>query len=82
MRNIFKCLFSLMSQLTDSIKAYFPAILTRKYGYDLSIIILLRGRTLGNSPIALRNGVLEVHSEYWLNSKKQLSYISDCERHR
>lgn len=70
----------MMSQLTDSIKAYFPAILTRKYACDLSIITMLRGRTLGNSPTALRNGVLEVHSEQWL--KKQLSYMSDCERHR
>ena len=73
-------LASMMSQLRDSIRAYFPAILTRKYACDLSIIGLLRGRTLGNSPTALRNGILEVHSEEWL--KKQLSYMSDCERHK
>ena len=73
-------LFSVMSQLRDSIKAYFPAILTRKYACDLSVITMLRGRTLGNSPTALQNGILEVHSEHWL--KKQLSYMSDCECHR
>ena len=44
------------------------------------IIGLLRGRTLGNSPTALRNGVIEVHSEEWL--KRQLSYMSDCKRHK
>ena len=34
-------LVSMMSQLRDSIRVYFPAILTRKYACDLSIIFYL-----------------------------------------
>ena len=52
----------MLSQLTDSIQTRFPAILTRKYACDLAVISLLRSRMLGNSPTALRNSLLEVHS--------------------
>ena len=34
---------------------------------------------LGNSPSALRNKLLELHSEEWL--RKQVCYLSDCQWH-
>ena len=68
-------LASIMNQLRDRIQAYFPAILTRKYACDLSIIGLQRRRTVGNSLMALRNGILEVHSGEWL--KKQPDYMNE-----
>ena len=74
------CIARILSQLTDSIRAYFPAISTRKYACDVSVTTLLRSRTLGNSPTALQNEILEVHSGEWL--RKQLSYLSDCKRHK
>ena len=70
----------MLNQLTDSIRAQFPVILTRKYACDVSVTTLLRSRTLGNSPTALRNEILEVHSAEWL--RKHLSYLSDCKRHK
>jgi hypothetical protein len=58
----------------------FPVVLTLKYACDIAVITLLRGRTLGNSPTAFRNNLLEVHSEEWL--RRQLCYLQDCQRHR
>ena len=70
----------ILDQLTDSVRVQFPVVMTHKYACDVAVISLLRSRTLGNSPTALRNSVLEVHSEQWL--KKQLTYMSDWERHK
>ena len=70
----------MLSQLTEDVRMQFPAILTRKYTCDLAIIALLRSRTLGNSPTALRNSIREIHFGEWL--KKQLVYTSACERHK
>ena len=70
----------MLEQLTDGVKAHFPVILTRKYACDQAVVTLLRARTLGNSPSALQHNLQEVHSEEWL--RKQLCYLSDCERHR
>ena len=52
----------MLSQLMYSIRTWFFATLTHKYACDLAVISLLRSRTLGNSPTALRNSLLEVHS--------------------
>ena len=60
--------------------ALFPAILTHKYACDVAVVSLLRGRTLGNSPTALRNAILEIHSEEWM--RKQLRYLDDWQRYR
>ena len=69
----------MLSQLTEDVRMQFPAILTHKYTCDLAIIALLRSRTLGNSP-TLRNNIREIHFGEWL--KKQLVYMSACERHK
>ena len=70
----------IISQLPDSARARFPAILTYKCACDMALVSLMRARTMGNrlSPTALRMNVLEVHSEEWL--KKQLMYLGDCAR--
>ena len=55
----------IISQLPDSVRARFPAILTYKCACDMALVSLMRARTMGNrlSPTALRMNVLEVHSE-------------------
>ena len=70
----------ILEQLTDNVRVQFPVVLTHKFACDVAVISLLRSRTLGNSPTALRNSILEVHSEQWL--KKSISYMSYCERHK
>ena len=66
----------MLQQLTVDVRSRFPAVLTRKYGCDISVVGLLRARTLGNSPTALCHNLHEVHSEEWM--RKQLSYLGDC----
>lgn len=70
----------ILNQLPCSLRAHFPAVLTRKYACDQAVVTLFRARTLGNSPTALRNNLMEVHSEEWL--RKQLVYLGDCAHHR
>lgn len=70
----------MLKQLPSALRARFPAVLTRKYACDLAVVTLFRARTLGNSPTALRNNLLEVHSEEWL--RRQLSYLGDCAHHK
>ena len=70
----------MLNQLTSDVCAWFPAVLTYKCACDQAVVTLFRARTLGNSSTALRNNILEVHSEEWL--KKQLSYLGDCHRHK
>ena len=68
--------YSMLSQLTKSRLALFSAILTRKCACDMAIMSLLRGRTRGNSPSALWNQVLEIHSKEWMRIK-QLRYLDN-----
>ena len=70
----------MLAQLTDDVRAQFPVIVTLKYACDVSVAMLLRGRTLGNSPTALRNRIMEVHSEEWL--KRNMVFMTHCCRHR
>ena len=70
----------MLEQLPSGVRAHFPAVLTWKYAHDQAVVTLFWARTLGNSPSALRNNLMEVHSEEWL--WRQLSYLGDCERHR
>ena len=70
----------MLNQLSDGIRARFPVVLTHKYACDQAVVTLLRARTLGNSPSALKGSLQEVHSEEWL--RKQLCYLSECQRHR
>ena len=71
---------NMLAQLTDDVRAQFPVIRTYKYACDISLVMLLRGRTLGNSPTALRNRIMEVHSEEWL--KRNMVFMTHCCRHR
>ncbi len=81
LKSIIQCNFTrILAQLSDGLKAHFPVVMTRVYACDISVISLLRGRTLGNSPSAFRNNLQEVHSEEWL--RKQLIYLQDCKRHK
>ncbi|PIK44872.1 hypothetical protein BSL78_18257 [Apostichopus japonicus] len=70
----------MMNQLTDAMRVSFPALLTRKYACDRSVLSLLRARTLGNSSTAMQHNILERHSEQWLG--KQLQYLSACKQHQ
>ncbi len=70
----------ILTQLSAGTRQLFPVVLTRKYACDRAIFSLLRGHTLGNSPTALRNRLLEMHSEEWVRS--QLKYLSDCCFHK
>ena len=63
----------ILNQLPCSLRAHFPAVLTWKYACDQAVVTLFCARTLGNSPTALRNNLMEVHSEEWL--RKQLVYL-------
>ena len=72
--------YSILSQLTESRLAQFPAILTRKCACDMAVVSLLRGQTSGNSPSALRNALQEIHSEEWM--RKQVMYCDDWQRYR
>lgn len=70
----------LMEQLPHDLLIRFPAVVTRKYACDKSVVSLMRSRTLGNSPTALCNNIKERHTEEWMS--KTIAYLSDCERHR
>lgn len=72
--------YRILSQLTESRLALFPAILTCKCACDMAVVSLLRGRTLGNSPTALWNAILEIHSKEWM--RKQLKYLDNWQRYR
>ena len=69
----------MLNQLPDGIRAHFPVVLTHKYACDISIVSLMRSRTLGNSSSSMQNKVRELHTEAWV--RKQLCYLSDCHRH-
>ena len=70
----------LLRQLPEGRRGHFPAILTHKLAIDRSIVVRMRGRTLGNSPTACRNSVAEVHDDTW--ARMATSYYDDCRRHR
>ena len=55
-------------------------LLTHKYACNKAVIALLRSRTLGNSPTALRNSLHEIHSEEYMRG--HLDYLSACQRHK
>jgi len=70
----------LLDQLPFAIRNEFPALLTYRYACDRSVITFLKSRTLGNSPHALHNSLLELHSEKWM--AQNLQYLNDCRRHQ
>ena len=70
----------MLDRVPEGTRELFPAVLTRKYACDRAVVGLLRARTLGNSPSALRNNLLEQHSEEWM--RQELLYLSVCQRHK
>ena len=70
----------ILGQLSDGVRARFPVLMTRKYACNQNVIALLRSRTLGNSPTALRITLHDIQSEEWL--RRQLDYLSCCLRHQ
>ena len=70
----------ILKQLPYGIRVKFPALLTYRYACDSTVISLLKSRTVGNSPSALHNTLVELHSEAWL--KKNSRYLFDCQRHK
>ena len=45
----------MLSQLADGMRCRFPVILTHKYACDVFVVSLMRAKTAGNSPTAMRN---------------------------
>ena len=70
----------MLQQLTDGMRCRFPVILTHKFACDTAVVTLMRARTTGNTPTAMRNNLHELHSEEWL--KKQLAYLAECQQHQ
>lgn len=70
----------MLGQLTSGMRCRFPAVLTHKCACDEAVVSLLRARTVGNSPTAMRNNLHELHSEQWL--KQQLAYLTKCQQHK
>ena len=50
-------------------------MLTYKYACDVAVVSLME-----SSSHALKNNILELHSEHWM--KCHLQYLADCERHQ
>ena len=70
----------LVAQLSDSLRDRYPVVTSHRFAIDRTLLGLMRGRTLGNSPTALAASIAEQHSEdYCLRS---LAYLGDCDRHR
>ena len=63
----------LRDQLPIHLSCQFPIIMTWKSACDVSVISMLRSRTLGNSPTALYNNILEMHSDEHM--RKVLTYL-------
>ena len=70
----------MVDMVPEGTREIFPAVLTRKYACDRAVVGLMKARTLGNSSTALRNNLLEQHSDEWL--RQELLYLSCCQRHK
>lgn len=70
----------LQEQLPEHIRVRFQIVLTRKFACDISVVAMMRSRTLGNSPTALCNNVRELHTDEWM--RLSLCYLTDCQRHK
>ena len=69
-----------VDQLAMTKMVQFPAIITKKYTCDVTVIVALRGWTLDTSSTALLDRILEQHTEEWM--KKQLVYYGECQLYR
>ena len=71
---------AIMNQLPDDLKTRFPAVLTYKCALDKALVVQMRGRTVGNTPSAMRNMVHENHTQRYC--EKTLQYLADCRAHQ
>ncbi|KAH3738518.1 hypothetical protein DPMN_045153 [Dreissena polymorpha] len=76
-RRVLSWSHAILSQLDIGHRVQFPCILTAKHACDMSMVLLLRNRGLGNSCSQIRNKVYEQHHEAWL--KQNAHYLTDCE---
>ena len=72
-------LILILNQLSELYLQQFPAVLAYKLGCNRNVFALLRGRTLGNSPTALSNAILELLTDEW--PCNQLCYLDECRRY-
>ena len=70
----------LLQQLPVDVVSRFPVVLTYKYACDVSVVSMLRARSLGNSSTALQKKIKELHSKDWM--RKTISYLANCKRHK
>ncbi|KAH3735343.1 hypothetical protein DPMN_041836 [Dreissena polymorpha] len=76
-RRVLSWSHAILSQLDIGHRVQFPCILTAKHACDMSNVLLLRNRGLGNSCSQIRNKVDEQHHEAWL--RQNARYLTDCE---
>ena len=69
-----------IQQLSHEIQVLFPVVPTYKYACDVSVISLLRARSLGNSSTLVQKKISELHSEEWM--RRSIAYLSSCQRQK
>ena len=70
----------ILVQLPFALRVQFPCVLTYHYACDRFAMSFFRSRTLGNSSSALKNVIMEMHSEEW--TRRNIRYLYDCQRYR
>jgi hypothetical protein len=68
-----------LQQLPEGLRLQFPALLTYQYAVDMKVVLFMRSRTLGNSPAALRQEILQQH--FSRHQALELGYLQDLERY-
>ena len=69
----------LIEKLPFATRRKFPALLTYQKSIDKNLVRLLRSRTLGNSPTALRNTIQNNHSV--VHVERSAQFFQDCIRY-
>jgi len=70
----------ILCQLPDYLCCRFPFILTHKKACHIEVAALLRARTIGNSPSALRNNIAELHSQAYLHKVQTFLALAQKEK--
>ena len=66
-----------LQQLLVDVGSLFPVVLTYQcWKCDVSVVSMLRARSVGNSSTALQKKIKELHSEDWM--RKTISYLVNC----
>ena len=66
----------LLNQLDIGHRTQFPALLTYRYACDVSVVVLLRQRGLGNSALQMQRKLEESQGEAYLS--RCLQYATEC----